>query len=92
VPIAAPGALGVWACPIQTMNKKQTLDLFQAAWRAFHPVFRVELVQERHYDRPAVTTPAEVARLACDFLKDADREHFVYRRRRAYHIPMYNGG
>ena len=50
-----------------------TLDLFTSRI----PVYRVELVCERLMDGPVVTTPAEVAPVACDFLKRADREHFV---------------
>jgi DNA repair protein RadC len=41
------------------------------------PVFRVELVQERTFDAPVVTGPADVAPLVCQYLRGADREHFV---------------
>lgn len=41
------------------------------------PVFRVELVQERSFEAPVVTGPADVAPLVCQFLRGADREHFV---------------
>lgn len=41
------------------------------------PVFRVELVQERAFEAPVVTGPADVAPLACEYLRGADREHFV---------------
>lgn len=41
------------------------------------PVFRVELVQDRTFDGPVVTSPQDVARLACRFLERADREHFL---------------
>lgn len=55
------------------MKANNTLDLF----RTQIPVFRVELVCERTFDGPIVTTPAEVAPVACEYLKRADREHFI---------------
>lgn len=55
------------------MNTSKTLDLFTDQI----PVFRVELVRERTFNGPIVTTPSDVARVACEYLKRADREHFI---------------
>ena len=41
------------------------------------PVFRVELVCERVWNGPVVASPEQVARVACEYLKRADREHFI---------------
>lgn len=55
------------------MKPNNTLDLFTTRI----PVYRVELVHERSITTDVVTSPAEVAPLACEYLKRADREHFV---------------
>lgn len=55
------------------MTMNNTLDLFTSRIS----VYRVELVCERMMDGPIVTTPGDVAPIACDYLKRADREHFV---------------
>ncbi|HMB93584.1 MAG TPA: JAB domain-containing protein [Rhodothermales bacterium] len=41
------------------------------------PIFHVRLVRERLLKTPKVSTPDDVAPIACRYLQDADREHFV---------------
>src|SRR5690606_34113621 len=41
------------------------------------PIYQVKLVRERLVKTPTVCSPAEVAPIACDYLKEADREHFI---------------
>ncbi len=68
-------------------SETQVLDLFSTsnnaalrkceAAKQWAPIFRVHLVREREVTLPVVTTPEDVARVLCDYLKHADREHFV---------------
>lgn len=39
--------------------------------------YAVQLVAERQLNGPIVTGPADIAKFACDYLRTADREHFV---------------
>jgi len=41
------------------------------------PVFSIKLVKERDFDSTPITTPEDVAKLLCEFLRDSDRERFV---------------
>lgn len=43
------------------------------------PIFRVELVREKRLevDTKIISSPADVAEIASDYLETADREHFI---------------
>lgn len=41
------------------------------------PVYAIRLVSERMMDGPIITTPTGVAKLACEYLANLDREHFI---------------
>ena len=41
------------------------------------PILAIRLISEGNIDGPVITTPSGVVRLAGDYLKELDREHFI---------------